>query len=155
MQNFNPHSREGSDAVINYCNDRDWRISIHTPARGVTHSQEQLCWMICISIHTPARGVTTLTRWTASASINFNPHSREGSDLWFARLADRIYHFNPHSREGSDAQDREPVLFLCISIHTPARGVTLLHVMPPYVSRISIHTPARGVTSEKTCRFLF
>ncbi len=55
-------------------------ISIHTPARGVTiweranHSQPS------ISIHTPARGVTTQQSKVCSSPINFNPHSRKGSD---------------------------------------------------------------------------
>ncbi len=35
-----------------------------------------------------------------------------------------------------------------ISIHTPARGVTLRASRPMGGGRISIHTPARGVTSR-------
>ena len=34
--NFNPRSREGSDAAEAQLN-RDWQISIHAPARGATH----------------------------------------------------------------------------------------------------------------------
>ena len=33
-----------------------------------------------ISIHTPAKGVTTGLMAVAVAKANFNPHSREGSD---------------------------------------------------------------------------
>ena len=55
--NFNPHSREGSDAFPNY-------YSI----------------IFEISIHTPAKGVTNLGRQTDTPNIDFNPHSREGSD---------------------------------------------------------------------------
>ena len=56
-QNFNPHSRKGSDLQalrIFPCK----KISIHTPARGVTSSFIFSCFSCGISIHTPARGVT-------------------------------------------------------------------------------------------------
>ena len=40
------------------------------------------------------------------------------------------------------------IRFLKISIHTPARGVTVItHTKLPFLS-ISIHTPARGVTER-------
>ena len=54
---FNPHSRMGSDIdiqtyVIYYY------VSIHTPAWGVTETQENLAKTALVSIHTPAWGVT-------------------------------------------------------------------------------------------------
>ncbi len=55
-----------------------------------------------ISIHTPAKGVTKVVTQLTNSGLNFNPHSREGSD---------IYPFNA-------------CLFAVISIHTPAKGVT-------------------------------
>ena len=39
MQNFNPHSREGSDDKTNKFNAAE-AISIHTPAKGVTRRPE-------------------------------------------------------------------------------------------------------------------
>jgi len=54
---FNPHSRKGSDRVGEVYGG-DQRISIHTPARGVTNEAPYEQTIIAISIHTPARGVT-------------------------------------------------------------------------------------------------
>ena len=34
--------------------------------------------------------------------VNFNPHSREGSDYLTLLLLLFMFDFNPHSREGSD-----------------------------------------------------
>ena len=56
---FNPHSRKGSDFVL-YIVRRRWRVSIHTPARGVTGLDNMTLSMLPVSIHTPARGVTIL-----------------------------------------------------------------------------------------------
>ena len=60
-------------------------ISIHTPAKGVTHIAHQFVNFVCISIHTPAKGVT-LPRWANDIKIfNFNPHPREGGDIFVRR----------------------------------------------------------------------
>ena len=56
-------------------------ISIHTPARGVTGASKAYRDAVPISIHTPARGVTINNNTEAILSINFNPHSRTGSDI--------------------------------------------------------------------------
>ena len=90
--------------------DQDWLlfcymvISIHTPAQGVTIGFNRACKIVDISIHTPAQGVTNLywmilillNRFQSTLphrewldfiiytfpKINFNPHSRTGSDLY-------------------------------------------------------------------------
>ena len=55
--------------------------------------------------------------------------------------------FNPHSREGSDADDvLVKVVYQKISIHTPAKGVTIPILQKTFRLGISIHTPAKGVT---------
>ena len=55
--------------------------------------------------------------------------------------------FNPHSREGSDVpQCSHTLFFRCISIHTPAKGVTGWKQFCGETTNISIHTPAKGVT---------
>ena len=77
-------------------------ISIHTPAKGVTFSECSVFTDFTISIHTPAKGVTLFGIAYALIPVNFNPHSREGSDAPFIWIP-------------SDK---------CISIHTPAKGVT-------------------------------
>ena len=78
---FNPRSREGSDPGIRVLPHGGHRISIHAPVKGATP-----VWQIprvsrWISIHAPVKGATlTMAAHTATQS-NFNPRSREGSDL--------------------------------------------------------------------------
>ena len=55
-------------------------ISIHTPAKGVTHTQD-----IC----TPGK-------------LYFNPHPREGGDHLDQDNYILLKDFNPHPREGGD-----------------------------------------------------
>ena len=102
-----------------------------------------------ISTHAPARGATPAVLFISQPPGNFNPRSREGSDL-----TDRFYdcysadfnprsregsdlsalpdprtlrNFNPRSREGSDKQYCNLPGLIAISTHAPARGATLAH----------------------------
>ena len=68
-----------------------------------------------IAIHAPAKGATPTRDGTSAVPLDFNPRSREGSDI-LPEIATCIpWHFNPRSREGSDrvasASDREPSIF--------------------------------------------
>ena len=55
--------------------------------------------------------------------------------------------FNPRSREGSDVMFSAPIIsFFIISIHAPARGATKKTHHTYYLILISIHAPARGAT---------
>jgi len=54
--------------------------------------------------------------------------------------------FNPHSREGSDGLQACFKGYCIISIHTPAKGVTTADSYTDTPQAISIHTPAKGVT---------
>ena len=122
-------------------------ISIHAPARGATGAAEmtkairefqstlprgerrraggQSHHPAGISIHAPARGATFCMRSHETGKRDFNPRSREGSDI--------VHSISP------------PVIL--ISIHAPARGATLLLVSAASVRyMISIHAPARGAT---------
>ncbi len=56
--------------------------------------------------------------------------------------------FNPHSHEGSDDAVYTVDGCICISIHTPTKGVTRLNELFCKFIRISIHTPTKGVTAE-------
>ena len=145
------------------------RISIHTPARGVTTKILKEGDIQHISIHTPARGVTKFpcvklliylyfnphSRKGSDGAGNslllscpyFNPHSRKGSDPVQGFSNSRSKDFNPHSRKGSDDVLPRPMVPIAISIHTPARGVTSRPDEGPLHYYISIHTPARGVTA--------
>ena len=61
-------------------------------------------------------------------------------------IACPMNYFNPHPRVGGDADRYQLFSGKCISIHTPAWGVTLYPVDFLIHSIISIHTPAWGVT---------
>ena len=81
-----------------------------------------------ISIHTPAKGVTF--------------------DCFFLFI--HFLNFNPHSREGSDSMECVGSRFPSqISIHTPAKGVTIPNLEFHQTIHISIHTPAKGVTNPQ------
>ena len=69
----------------------------------MTQTFPEMYLKISISIHTPARGVTASAGATSSLNVDFNPHSRKGSDIATQKLV----------------VNRDD-----ISIHTPARGVT-------------------------------
>ena len=56
-------------------------ISIHTPAKGVTFASNEDFSQAYISIHTPAKGVTIAPLRRDLHQNDFNPHSREGSDV--------------------------------------------------------------------------
>ena len=60
-----------------------------------------------------------------SKRTDFNPRSREGSDLVATLSAAGVGNFNPRSREGSDvASGQRDRLRLYISIHAPVKGAT-------------------------------
>ena len=55
-----------------------------------------------ISTHTPARGVTVYIIKSKICILDFNPHSRKGSDKFLPGGLQTVLYFNPHSRKGSD-----------------------------------------------------
>ena len=108
----------------------------------------------------------------------FNPHSRTGSDPSSEDMAASVQRFNPHSRTGSDRPRPALRRSFRVSIHTPARGVTITHTsgfwrtfcfnphsrtgsdrqerrQPLGYRTVSIHTPARGVTSKPVFFLIF
>ena len=100
--NFNPHSREGSDAAVGGMRNLRRKISIHTPAKGVTQFPGEGFKMPAISIHTPAKGVTgQLNGVTKYSDISIHTPAK-----------------------GVTAGEQAGVLYIYISIHTPAKGVT-------------------------------
>ena len=56
--------------------------------------------------------------------------------------------FNPHTHAGCDLIEVIQPRPLCVSIHTPTQGVTLMLLLSVmwYLS-VSIHTPTQGVTT--------
>ena len=124
---------------------RSCRISIHTPAMGVTCKKQPQ--------ESNPRFQSTLPQWEWPEKMimhqpqaNFNPHSRNGSDFDIGYITLHTANFNPHSRNGSDFAKQKVNHFLIISIHTPAMGVTSNDWAHMYFREISIHTPAMGVT---------
>ena len=101
-RHFNPRSREGSDRRSNIPLQFAPPISIHAPAKGATTSCNRQDDHQRISIHAPAKGATSL--------------------LGKAAIKQQI------------------------SIHAPAKGATprLLNTTP--APTISIHAPAKGAT---------
>ena len=121
---FNPRSREGSDTESNAGLQYD-RISIHAPAKGATTASVELSDNSIISIHAPAKGATEWRSDQQRLGRNFNPRSREGSDV------DQIH----------------ACCHVSISIHAPAKGATVTSPLPLLQLGISIHAPAKGATA--------
>ena len=72
MQDFNPHSRTGSD-VGRSDYQFTTKISTHTPARGVTNYERPKNPAATISTHTPARGVTPYCIKEENMGARFQP----------------------------------------------------------------------------------
>ena len=77
-------------------------ISIHAPVKGATQAVPERAYDIEISIHAPVKGATSETV----------------SKRWGMR------DFNPRSREGSDVADDADSAWDDISIHAPVKGAT-------------------------------
>ena len=143
---FNPRSREGSDAALKLIRDNEI-ISIHAPARGATSTAGSDQDAIWISIHAPARGATCQMFLRQPLFHHFNPRSREGSDGRLRPPTGMHRNFNPRSREGSDENRMYSLRETDISIHAPARGATRADAVRQINADISIHAPARGATA--------
>ena len=98
---FNPRSREGSDTA----RPRPRICSLlfqstlprrERPQTGVDQYQRNE-----FQSTLPRRERRTVS-YSITTIINFNPRSREGSDVCLAADNGRLHHFNPRSREGSD-----------------------------------------------------
>ena len=125
FMDFNPRSREGSDAVLRPLLECVILISIHAPARGATPLYDCFPLLHTISIHAPARGATRTMTMPSGFVKYFNPRSREGSDGILRTVRTKI---------------------IMISIHAPARGATCRTIHFYNSNNISIHAPARGAT---------
>ena len=120
--NFNPRSREGSDAW----QKADWlyyKISIRAPARGATGRPCQLLYV-----------------------KGFQSALPRGERLPLTRGMLQVHDFNPRSREGSDTIWSDIVSRTGISIRAPARGATTERSYLLDMDVISIRAPARGAT---------
>ena len=100
---FNPRSREGSDALDAAC--RQLLDDFNPRSREGSDTGEGVMQVECmaISIHAPARGATFDDGSVIFKYYDFNPRSREGSDGSLQSAEHDGKDFNPRSREGSDA----------------------------------------------------
>ena len=126
---------------------REMEISIHAPVKGATFSCVSPLGSGIISIHAPVKGATGGSPIRRDASPDFNPRSREGSDVHANAAKARDLNFNPRSREGSDEHHDDCVHDNAISIHAPVKGATRLLAMRLKPLRISIHAPVKGATT--------
>ena len=128
--------------------DRLREISIHAPAKGATNPAGPIADMCRFQSTLPRRERHAQGHLVVGAKVDFNPRSREGSDLdtntivlplpvFQSTLPRRERHhksllqfyrlnFNPRSREGSDSKGGGKSFAVKISIHAPAKGATLL-----------------------------
>ena len=122
--NFNPYSHKGSD-IFDQLGGLSFKISIHTPTRGVTAIIVPLSFCADISIHTPTRGVTEATRrlgqfyfisiHTPTRGVTYGAPGQERQEKKFQSTLPQgewpfvsfsvrlwLHYFNPHSHKGSD-----------------------------------------------------
>ena len=99
--NFNPRSREGSD-IVSMTSRVYAFISIHAPVKGATSDPRRYQGTSPISIHAPVKGATVYSLTSGHLMADFNPRSREGSDLSVGEVCP----------------------LLVISIHAPVKGAT-------------------------------
>ncbi len=145
--NFNPRSREGSDALWQSRILHFYQISIHAPAKGATNNMEEKdngknyfnprsregsdqayqsdFADLIISIHAPAKGATDCIGIDSLLNAISIHAPAKGATFSCRVLVARSPYFNPRSREGSDfAAIPTPNLDAIISIHAPAKGAT-------------------------------
>ena len=146
---FNPRSREGSDTAGLHRMYHHRKFQSTLPRGERLETQKTSGSQSEISIHAPARGATYSPHEIKERlQINFNPRSREGSDLFSVIHLCSLQDFNPRSREGSDVYIPLWIHLQHISIHAPARGATPFGRIFRLFAAISIHAPARGATDD-------
>ena len=127
-------------------------ISIRAPARGATIKPGHLTWWNGISIRAPARGATEKGIDLISGVDDFNPRSREGSDIFFDMIIISFCNFNPRSREGSDTSGT--LHYDWVGDFNPRSREGSDAVKEKYqrdTGEISIRAPARGATPTSLC----
>ena len=97
---FNPHTHEGCDSGKSQI-EKFWRVSIHTPTKGVTEKSMTILNFI----------------------ISFNPHTHEGCDLNLVKNSLLLMCFNPHTHEGCDCKSPHLVFLLNLFQSTHPRRV--------------------------------
>ncbi len=82
-RNFNPRSREGSDPLSVGLAVYQYRFQSTLPRRERRDCPIDFIKLSNISIHAPAKGATRQRLMQVKMVKNFNPRSREGSDILY------------------------------------------------------------------------
>ena len=107
-----------------------------------------------ISIHAPAKGATSYAYSSIRGLINFNPRSREGSDIKLFQHSNVLDYFNPRSREGSDYTRAASAKHSDYFNPRSREGSDDAEVEAVNSAKISIHAPAKGATKPRgACLF--
>ena len=134
-----------------------FQISIHAPAKGATGYVLRILHSSGISIHAPAKGATSQGFLSSVHPIQFQSTlpRRERPQPLPPKIS-AIINFNPRSREGSDIVSVLFSLGIRISIHAPAKGATLGHNKVYYISkRFQSTLPRRERPSNSRSRSAF
>ena len=128
VQHFNPRSREGSDTPSR----KDYYIrciSIHAPAKGATRAIRPAAGLMPFQSTLPRRERHSNRAVIRLPCNDFNPRSREGSDLKIMRVQfyPKVFQSTLPRRERRACRPY-PRHSDGISIHAPAKGATLLYV---------------------------
>ena len=100
------------------------KISIHAPAKGATELSKAIFVPSTISIHAPAKGATWMINGSGLSRTFQSTLPRRERLCCFSTLKNPYLDFNPRSREGSDISQSVCTLITSISIHAPAKGAT-------------------------------
>ena len=145
-ENFNPHSRKGSDCILLSCSEVLIYFNPHS------RKGSDIYQLPISSEHRRFQSTLPQGEWPQDTGRTpgwnyFNPHSRKGSDVEPAH-ADLVNNkFQSTLPQGEwHCHKIHKHVTVYISIHTPARGVTGVRIPTSVHITISIHTPARGVT---------
>jgi len=113
---------------------------------GRDTATESVLYFVNVSIHTPAWGVTWTENQIETANAGFNPHARVGRDHFSRQCKNRLTCFNPHARVGRDFVNFINVVNA--DSFNPHARVGRDEVFKNFfiAHKVSIHTPAWGVT---------
>ena len=123
-------------------------ISIHAPAKGATGVISE--WSRDNQFQsTLPRRERRYTRFTQDKAVDdFNPRSREGSDILLYCKEVCLWISIHAPAKGATAYLEQYTDFAVISIHAPAKGATIVASDSKSATIISIHAPAKGATLE-------
>ena len=147
--NFNPRSREGSDAEKLAMTNINMLFQSTLP-RGERHGLLPHCFHRILFQSTLPRGERLSTTHLSLIRVrDFNPRSREGSDGKQCGYRKTSADFNPRSREGSDSSDCHCISFPCNFNPRSREGSDDGQLKTTFRRIISIHAPARGATRKR------